>query len=134
MSARRSVRLVWWAAAHVLLVIALVGVFVPLLPTTPFALAAVFCAARGSAALHQRIVSHRVLGPVIVRWQTERAVSRPTKALAVATMAASDAVAWWQAPRAGAVIALIVTAACAVWIVTRPEPRPEVAPARTVAG
>ncbi len=37
--------------------LAVVGIFLPLLPTTPFLLAAVFCYARSSARLHEWVIS-----------------------------------------------------------------------------
>ena len=42
-----------------------VGVFVPLLPTTPVLLLAAACFARSSRRLHGWLLSHRVFGPVL---------------------------------------------------------------------
>lgn len=41
------------------------GVVLPVLPTTPFLLLAVFCFARSSESLHNRLINHRVLGVYI---------------------------------------------------------------------
>ena len=45
----------------------LVGIAVPLLPTTPFLLLAAACFLRSSERLHRWLVGHRVLGPYLRR-------------------------------------------------------------------
>lgn len=42
-----------------------IGVFIPVLPTTPFLLLAAYCFARSSMRLHEHLVNHRRLGPYI---------------------------------------------------------------------
>jgi hypothetical protein len=64
----------------------------PVLPTTPFAPLAAYCAARGSERLYRRLLAHRALGPVIRDWHEHRAVSRRTKVVALGTMALSAGV------------------------------------------
>ena len=46
-------------------VLGAVGVVLPVLPTTPFLLLAVFCFARSSQRLHHYLLNHRVLGTYI---------------------------------------------------------------------
>ncbi len=46
------------------------GVFLPLLPTTPFLLLALACFARSSPAIHDWLINHRMLGPYIRRLGT----------------------------------------------------------------
>ncbi len=43
----------------------ILGVFLPLVPTTPFLLLALFFFARSSPQLKQRILEHRILGPYV---------------------------------------------------------------------
>lgn len=61
------------------LVLGIIGIPVPLLPTTPFLLLSAYCFAKGSDRLHRWLVEHPQLGPPIEQWQTHKAISRSAK-------------------------------------------------------
>jgi uncharacterized protein len=120
---RAATRWLWLVLAYASAGIAVVGVAVPLLPTTPFALLAVFAAARGSERLHRYLLAHRTLGPLIVDWHRHRAVRRGAKQAATATMAVSAAVVLLVAPsQVAAVAVLLLLGSVATWLWLRPEP------------
>jgi uncharacterized membrane protein YbaN (DUF454 family) len=56
-----------------------VGIFLPLLPTTPFLLLAAACFVRSSERRYQWLVSHRILGPYIRNYREHGAVTRHAK-------------------------------------------------------
>jgi hypothetical protein len=56
------------------------GIFVPLLPTTPFLLLAAACFVRSSNRLHAWLLSHRVYGPIIRGYSEHRALPAGSKA------------------------------------------------------
>lgn len=62
------------------------GIFLPLLPTTPFLLLAAFAFSRGSPRLHAWLLGHRHFGPVIRDWQERRAIPLRAKLLATVLM------------------------------------------------
>lgn len=68
------------------LALGVVGIVVPVLPTTPFLLLAAACFLRSSRRLHDWLVSHRVLGAFIADYLQHRAVPRRTKIVAVAVL------------------------------------------------
>lgn len=55
------------------------GVFLPLLPTTPFLLLAAACYARGSKRLHRRLLENRVFGRYIRDYIERRGVTLRVK-------------------------------------------------------
>jgi uncharacterized membrane protein YbaN (DUF454 family) len=54
-------------AGFLLLGLGVVGIFLPVLPTTPFLLAASFCFLKSSKRLHTWIMTHKSFGPRIKR-------------------------------------------------------------------
>jgi uncharacterized membrane protein YbaN (DUF454 family) len=66
--------------------IALLGVFLPLLPTTPFVLLAAACFARSSERWHRWMLENETFGPMIRNWERNRCISRRVKAIAISSM------------------------------------------------
>ena len=62
----------------------IVGIFLPLLPTTPFLILSAICFSKASPRLHHWLLSHPKFGPSIVAWQTRRVI--PLKAKLLATV------------------------------------------------
>jgi hypothetical protein len=65
------------------------GVLLPLLPTTPFLLVALWASARGAPEWYAKIRHHPRFAPTLADWESERAVSTRAKISACAFMAAS---------------------------------------------
>lgn len=70
----------------------ILGVFLPVLPTTPFILLAAYCFARSSTRLHAALLRHKHFGPAIRNWQTNRCIARKTKRYALVMTALTFAV------------------------------------------
>jgi uncharacterized protein len=100
-----------------------VGLFLPLLPTTCFMLLAVWLASRGSPRFAKGIRCHPRFGPSIEAWEHEHAIPRHAKVLAVVMLLASCAVLVVTldslALRGALITGLLLLG---VWIATRPEP------------
>lgn len=62
------------------------GLFLPLLPTTPFLLLAAFCFSRGSVRLHRWLLGHPTMGPIIRDWNERRVIRPRVKVLAAITV------------------------------------------------
>jgi len=117
-------KLAWYTAGFVALALGVVGIAVPLLPTTPLLLLAAFCFARSSPRLEMWLVEHPRLGPPIRDWRAEGAISRRGKVMALVAIALTFGVslALGLAPWVLLVQALTL-GAVVVFITTRPEPR-----------
>ena len=66
--------------------LAALGVFLPLLPTTPLLLVAAACFAKSSDKWHQWLLSNKIFGPIINNWQKNRCISFTTKLVAILTI------------------------------------------------
>lgn len=56
-----------------------VGIVVPLLPTTPFLLLASACFLRGSPKLHDWLVNHATFGAILRDWQQHKCIAKKIK-------------------------------------------------------
>jgi uncharacterized membrane protein YbaN (DUF454 family) len=122
MVTRWAVLLMWRALSLVSTALGVAGVFLPILPTTPFLLVAAWAAGKGWPQFEAWLLAHPRLGPPIRRWRDHRAVPRSAKWAAVASMLLSAALLWWSA--ASLAIQLGVTLfllAVAAWLWRRPE-------------
>ena len=100
-----------------------IGIFLPLVPTTPFLLLALACFARSSPQVHSWLINHKVLGPYVRDWERDRAIPLKAKIIALVMMSASfawlllgtnaPAIAIWMT---GGILSLV-----AIFIVTRPS-------------
>lgn len=62
------------------------GIFLPLLPATPFLLLALLCFARSSERLHRRLLNHRLCGPHLRYYLERRAVPLSVKVSSLALL------------------------------------------------
>ena len=70
----RLISLMWVMLAGVSFSIGVLGIFLPLLPTTVFMLMAVYCASKGSPRFEVWIRSRHYVGPLLITWEQERAI------------------------------------------------------------
>lgn len=78
-----GVKAVLVAVGLVAVGLGVVGIFLPLLPTTPFLLLAAACFFRSSDRLYRWLMNHRVLGPFIRNYREHRAITRRTRVTAL---------------------------------------------------
>ena len=126
MSRRRKLRsAVLKSLGFVFVALGFAGIFLPLVPTTPFLLLAAGCFAKSSPAFHDWLLNHRLLGHYVRDWERDRSIPLGAKITAVAMMSAS--LAWMafgtNAPAIAVWMAGAILAAVAVWLVSRPTAR-----------
>lgn len=73
----------------IFVVVGVIGIFLPLLPTTPFLLLAAYCFNKSYDQFHSWLLSHRILGPPIKNWQDKGIISRKTKWTATGLVSSS---------------------------------------------
>jgi uncharacterized protein len=86
---RLEVRLVFLLLGLGFVALGVAGIFLPVLPTTPFMLLAATCFARSSERFYNLLLNHRIFGHTVREWQQHRSIPRRTKWFAITTMAAT---------------------------------------------
>ena len=92
----RGLRALLFICGGFALLTGVIGIFLPLLPTTPFILLAAACFARSSPRFHAWIIQHPTFGPIQRAWKESRAIPRKAKRTATLMMALSTAWIWWS--------------------------------------
>lgn len=115
-------RYFWIMAGILALCCGVIGIFLPLWPTVPFLLLSAFCFARGSARLHNWLVTHPKLGPPINDWAERGAIGEKSKLYASISLLATLGISLILGLSA-ALLALqsVVLAAVALFIWSRPS-------------
>ena len=84
------------------------GIFIPLLPTTPFLLLAAFLFARSSRRWHDWLLSHRRLGPYIHAFRGKTGLTRSQKTRIIASITVVMWTSAYFAPLPGIKAMLVV--------------------------
>lgn len=104
-------------------VLGIIGIVVPGMPTTVFILMAAWAAARSSPRFHAWLLRSRVFGPMIIDWENGHRVSRRAKWSATAAMAlCAVLLAWLAHPRWTAGLGIFCMACVLGWLWMRDEP------------
>ena len=113
----------WLALGHSALGLGVVGIFLPLLPTTPFLLVAAYCYGRGSPRFEAWLLTHPRLGPVIQEWRQNRII--PLKAKLLASLMISLSIMYVMSratiPMIGKAAMLGITVPVLGYILSRPS-------------
>jgi len=73
-------------AGGLALILGIIGIALPLLPTTPFLLLAAACFLRGSARMHRWMTQNPVFGRYLLDYQEKKGVTLRVKIVAIAMM------------------------------------------------
>ena len=73
-------------AGTILLAIGIIGIVIPILPTTPFLLLAAACYLRGSKRMHDWLLNNRWVGDYIRNYREGRGIRARTKIIIIALL------------------------------------------------
>jgi uncharacterized membrane protein YbaN (DUF454 family) len=79
-------RLIFLMLGWLCLILGFIGIFLPVLPTTPFALLAAYFFSKSSEKLHSWLLNQKHLGPLIRNWEKYGVIRMKAKILATITM------------------------------------------------
>jgi hypothetical protein len=114
------VRTLYLSLAALFLSLAVAGVFLPILPTTPFVLLTSWCLIRSSPALHARLRRSTLFGPLLADWERHHGVRLHVKlsALGVLTCTVALSLGLGDLGRAGRIV-LIAAALIGTAVIVR---------------
>ena len=103
----------------------IIGIIMPLFPTTPFLLVAVWAFSRSSPEMAEKIRSHRLAGKYVRDWEDEGVVPVSAKVLATLMMSVMFGYLsiWSNAPAWLVIGAGLAMAGAAAYVLSRPSRR-----------
>jgi len=122
-------RWVWLSVTWLALGLAAAGAILPVMPTTPFLLVALWAGSRASPRFRFWLFRHPRYGPALRAWHRHRAIPLRAKILAFVLMTFSATILWLSGTDARifySVLAMFV--AVGIFLISRPshvEPQPE---------
>ena len=83
---QKALRALLIAAGTICLTLGAIGIFLPILPTTPFLLLAAACYLRSSKRIHKWLLNNRWFGEYIKNYQAGRGIPLKTKIIAITVL------------------------------------------------
>ncbi|SFE86471.1 hypothetical protein SAMN05192532_10529 [Alteribacillus iranensis] len=74
------------ASGTISVILGVIGIILPLLPTTPFLLLAAFCYTRSSPSLYDKLLKAKWLGPYIKNYRSGKGIPLKTKITAIVVL------------------------------------------------
>lgn len=117
----KEMRYVYVFLGFIFVAIGVVGIYLPLLPTTPFLLLAAMCFHRGSPRFHNWLMEHKYLGPPIRDWNQNQIIRVKYKVLACTMMGVTSTVVFLKPniPLIGKAAYSVVVFSVVTFILTR---------------
>lgn len=89
-----------------------IGVILPLLPTTPFVLLSAFCFARSNKRFHNWLLEHKLFGDMIKSYQAGLGLTKKIKIRAISMLWLSMMLSAYIVGKPWVVMVLMVTGIC----------------------
>ncbi|WP_395377720.1 YbaN family protein [Marinicella sp. W31] len=116
-------RVFWFIVGVLSVLLAAIGVPLPLLPTTPFLLLAAFAFARSSERMHRWLLKHKTFGPLIENWHKYGSIDARSKRIALLVIVLTPVLSWlFGAPVWTVWVQVGILSCSAIFILTRPNP------------
>lgn len=115
-------RQAWFALGLTSFGIGVVGIVLPLVPTTPLVILAAFAFSKSSPRFERWLLRHRFFGPIIADWRSNGAIAPGFKAIAVTMMLAIFGLSVWMGvPTFVLAVQGAVLTIAAAFVLTRPS-------------
>ena len=94
------------------LITGIIGIFLPLLPTTPLVLLAAWCFSKSSERFHTWLINHKFFGPIVSDWQSNDGIPRKSRNRAIIFMWLGMAISILMVGRFWATVGLVCIGIC----------------------
>ncbi len=118
----KALRWLLIAVGWISFALGIVGIFLPVLPTTPFLLLSALCFAKSSARFYNWLLNHRWFGPYILNWKKNGTIPFKTKiiALTLLTISLGSSIAFFVRPIPLKIMLATIGIAVAVYLIRIP--------------
>ena len=82
-------RVVYFSLGWFFFALGIIGILLPVMPTTPFMLLALWAFSESSEKFHSWLYHHRLFGPPLQKWHEHRVIPLSAKIISVSFMSAS---------------------------------------------
>lgn len=120
---RQSIRILYLVIGWTSFALGIVGLFLPVMPTTPFLILTAFCFSKGSERLHTWLLGLPRLGEAIHLWEAHGVIKPRAKIIACITLTLSIGasvlltdLSWWLKSGLG-----LIAASALIFITSRPS-------------
>ena len=79
-------RIIFIIIGSLSLVLGIIGIFIPLLPTTPFILLTAYLYAKSSKRLYDLLITNKIFGKYLENYRQGRGIPKYTKIVAITTL------------------------------------------------
>ena len=83
---RKIVKTLWFIAGTICVMLGAIGIVLPILPTTPFLLAAAACYYKSSERMHRWLLNNKWFGEYIRNYTDGKGLTRKTKIIALTVL------------------------------------------------
>jgi hypothetical protein len=118
-------RFLWNGLGFFALSLGMIGIPLPILPTTPFVILAAYFFSRGSPRFHRWILQHKRFGKMVRNWEEHGSISRRAKAFATILILLALSMPFYfmaeKLSQTSKVVSVSLTAIGWSYIMTRPN-------------
>ena len=120
-----TLRILFLIIGWVALILGVIGAFLPIMPTVPFLIVALWGFSKSSERFHNWLYTHKIYGPMLQDWDKYRVIPIWGKVWAVAAMSGSLGIMiYLQLPIWAVITAGIVMTSVGIFIVSCPHKKP----------
>ncbi|WP_143441046.1 YbaN family protein [Idiomarina sp. MD25a] len=108
---------IWRCIAVLFVMLGIIGLALPVMPTVPFLIVALWAASKGWPQLETWLLNHPKYGPDLIAWREHRQIRRRNKVIAITMMASGYLISWlvplplWLRITVGSILLIV-----AVWL------------------